>query len=166
MLEGEVVKLDNRYFFYKSDNIATPFLSANNMFSKEECENIIKLGGNDFQESYMEAEKWKNEYRKSSNFSIEHNNNTKWIFERMASIILDANNEWNFEISGFAEKLQLTKYTKGGKYGMHMDSGVQGTPMARKLSIVVQLTDPLEYQGGDLEILCNTGNISATKEQG
>lgn len=73
---------------------------------------------------------------------------------------------WNFEVTGFAENFQLTKYEKGNKYDMHVDAGLYGTPMPRKLSIVVQLSDPNDYEGGELDILCTDGDIEMLRGQG
>lgn len=74
------------------------------------------------------------------------------IFDTIYQYIDSANKnaEWNFDISGM-EDVQLGRYTDGGFYDWHMDTFApdQGN-FQRKLSCVVQLTDPEEYDGGDL----------------
>lgn len=72
---------------------------------------------------------------------------------------------YQFKLSGLPEKIQYTVYTENdkGHYDWHIDMG----PMEvnRKLSVVVQLSDPSEYEGGDLEI--NNGKIvQVEKEKG
>ena len=56
---------------------------------------------------------------------------------------------WNFDLFSFNEHLQFTEYcAPGGKYDSHVDTWFGGP--IRKLSIVVQLSDENEYEGGDL----------------
>ena len=74
------------------------------------------------------------------------------IFDTIYQYIVSANKsaEWNFDISGM-EDVQLGRYTTSGFYDWHMDTFApdEGN-WQRKLSCVVQLTDPNEYEGGDL----------------
>jgi PKHD-type hydroxylase len=58
---------------------------------------------------------------------------------------------YNFNLTGFGEPLQLTNYdnTDNGMYSWHQDFG--GT-VSRKLSLVLQLSDPADYEGGNLEL--------------
>ena len=93
-----------------------------------------------------------------------------WMYSRLAGIIERANGElWDFNISGFWEDCQYTTYKgdkeKGDHYGYHLD--IDGkTGVQRKISIVVQLTDPSEYEGGALEILTTENPFWAGKEKG
>ncbi len=58
---------------------------------------------------------------------------------------------FNFDIFGLYEGFQFTNYkAPSGKYNRHVDKGF-GFPI-RKLSISIQLTDPKEYEGGELYI--------------
>lgn len=74
------------------------------------------------------------------------------IFDTIYNYIVSANANagWNFEITGM-ENVQLGRYTDGGFYDWHMDTFApdEGN-YQRKLSCVVQMTDPDEYEGGDL----------------
>lgn len=48
--------------------------------------------------------------------------------------------------------LQFGEYTTGSKYDWHHDVNWEGTgPYDRKLSLVIQLSDPSQYDGGDFE---------------
>ena len=58
---------------------------------------------------------------------------------------------WNFDIDGI-EPIQLTRYTSGQFYEWHSDEEyITKREYHRKLTCVVQLTDPNEYEGGNLE---------------
>lgn len=75
-----------------------------------------------------------------------------WVLDRLGELIDDANQVYGFDLSGFDEDLQFTSYrTPGAFYTWHQDGLDAGVAM-RKLSIVVQLSDPAEYDGADLEL--------------
>lgn len=60
-------------------------------------------------------------------------------------------NDLEFELSGM-EPLQIFKYEIGDHYDWHTDWSPVNNKK-RKLSITIQLSDPSEYEGGDVEIL-------------
>ena len=64
------------------------------------------------------------------------------------------------------ENLQLTNYndTEKGMYGWHLDYNSKDS--SRKLSMVVQLTDPSEYEGGNLQIKVNNDPVNVRKQRG
>jgi len=58
---------------------------------------------------------------------------------------------WNFDIWGYQDLLQYTKYYgNGGHYDWHADLGPGISN--RKLSCVLQLSTPEEYEGGELQM--------------
>ena len=78
---------------------------------------------------------------------------------------IEANNKlFQLDLYGFTEKLQFTEYEgQGSHYDWHPDIGPNTTK--RKLSIVVQLSDEKDYEGG--ELLINTGQLLIpSKKQG
>lgn len=90
-----------------------------------------------------------------------------WLLDRLQVMIQQANStmRWNFELDGFYEHLQYARYEgeAGGYFDGHYDVGKNPIQASRKLSISIQLTDPVEYEGGDLE-LYNIG--PAPKQKG
>jgi PKHD-type hydroxylase len=74
-------------------------------------------------------------------------------YQKISAIVLSLNEQYfKFDLHGFGENLQFTEYVAPtGKYNSHVDRayGI----VVRKLSIVLQLTDPDTYEGGDLEWL-------------
>ena len=88
---------------------------------------------------------------------------TEGIFNILGNVVSRLNAKcYGFDLVGFGEQLQLTNYDEGkeGMYGWHQDFGGE---VSRKLSVVVQLTDPSEYEGGNLELM--TGNVIKIKKQ-
>ena len=61
--------------------------------------------------------------------------------------------------------MQLTTYLSEnlGTYDWHQDYNAD---ISRKLSIVVQLSNPSDYEGGELEILAHEPKISIQKKRG
>lgn len=125
-------------------------------FTKEECEVIIKLakikGLNDALVRKDNEEKKLNNIRDSKICWLTPDDNMAWVFRRITDITLHLNKLFfNFDLSGINEGLQFTNYkAPSGKYNRHVDKGL-GFPI-RKLSISIQLTDPKEYEGGELYI--------------
>lgn len=79
-----------------------------------------------------------------------------WLRLRIEEKILVANREgFGFHLQpGFTE-IQFTEYhgSAGGHYDWHEDnSAVMKKPMDRKLSFVLQLSDPADYDGGAFEL--------------
>jgi PKHD-type hydroxylase len=85
--------------------------------------------------------------------------NDRWIYKEIHPYIQQANQRagWNFQWD-WTESCQFTIYKKGQYYDWHCDSWdkpykEEGPTKGkiRKLSSTIQLTDPKEYEGGELE---------------
>ena len=77
---------------------------------------------------------------------------SQWIYDRIQRVARALNDQsYQFDLRGFSENLQYTIYngTEGGHYDWHVDHGP--LKVQRKLSISVQLSDPSDYEGCNLE---------------
>lgn len=93
---------------------------------------------------------------------------TAWIFDKLGHVAASLNAQfYRFDLSGFSEALQLTNYdhSEKGMYGWHQDYGGKLRP-SRKLSMVLQLTDPSQYEGGNLQILTGGEPQNVRKQRG
>lgn len=89
-----------------------------------------------------------------------------WIYDKLGEACLQANaNRFKFEVKAFQTELQLANYGTGDFFEWHMDFGA-GNESNRKLSITVQLSDPDEYEGGDLQFMINQNVFTAPREKG
>lgn len=89
--------------------------------------------------------------RRSRTAWIPPDDDSWWIYDKLAAIAARANRRYGFDLTGFGEDLQFTMYDEPGAfYSWHQD-GLDGGVADRKLSIVVQLTDPDDYEGGDIQ---------------
>lgn len=104
------------------------------------------------------------DYRVSEIAWFGENSESSWIYEKLAKYAMQANKEmWNFDIWGYYDSLQYTVYYgDGGHYDWHADLGPGISN--RKLSCVLQLSDPSEYEGGDLQM--NIGSSILTVPKG
>lgn len=90
----------------------------------------------------------------------------EWVYDKLSAACIQANtNRYKFEITGFQTELQLASYGPQQFFEWHMDFGT-GNVSNRKLSISVQLSDPDEYEGGELQFMINQNIFTATKEKG
>ena len=145
-------------------------------FSEEECDKIIELG---MLRSAREASIGhggvgrtdSNVRRSTLRWLDRRDEDLWWMINRIEHAFRFANcNAFQFELSYFKE-IQFTEYNSEdeGKYDWHEDiSWTKNGPSRRKLSIVVQLTDPHAYTGGDLELYARTcgGDDQVPKAKG
>ena len=90
-----------------------------------------------------------------------------WVFETLANVASSLNADYfGLELTGFGEPIQLTNYhaARQGTYVWHQDFGSSG--ISRKLSMVLQLSDPSEYEGGELQLLTRKEPTSVQKKRG
>jgi PKHD-type hydroxylase len=140
---------------------------SNNVFSKEECEKIIKIGKNkNLKTALINDGKEEKKIRASKINWLYPNKETDWIYRRLTDVVILLNKEYfGFKLFGFTEGLQFTKYeAPSGHYTKHIDKMFGRT--IRKLSITVQLSDPKDYEGGELELTFGQKPDIMDKEQG
>jgi len=90
------------------------------------------------------------------------------IFKKIRSKIIEINESvFQFELTDI-EPIQYTRYHMGNFYKMHVDISNELLlgGMCRKLSFSIQLTDPSEYDGGDLLAYTSESPTIACKEKG
>lgn len=81
--------------------------------------------------------------------------NTEWLWQRIAELTAKANYDLFLYDIEFLESISMLVYygSKGGKYDPHRDSSLHGySPKDRKISGIVMLSDPEDYEGGKLKI--------------
>jgi PKHD-type hydroxylase len=134
-------------------------------FSLNECDDIISLSQSYKKESGGTFGGDEGAYRKSVVRWLPPDDRTHWIYHRLKEYASEANEIFSLDVCGFTEFLQFTEYEgKGSKYGSHVDIGPGH--WHRKISIVVQLSDPNDYKGGDFHISTGGENFRPPKERG
>jgi PKHD-type hydroxylase len=139
----------------------------NNAFSKEECQLIINIAKN---KGLITGTTFNDDKKKDvRDFKISWlypSDNIDWVFRRVTDITLNLNEKFfKFDLFGLNEGFLFTNYeAPSGKYGKHVDRGIN-MPV-RKLSISIQLTNPEEYEGGELKLYDGEEETVIYKEQG
>jgi len=133
------------------------FLYFQAVFTLVECKKIVELGKSKILEpSKLRDGSFLAEKRNSSNSWIENDHDSNWIYHRLNSVVEESNREFRYDLSYFGEPLQFTQYETGQYYGWHTDVS-HGSLSIRKLTLVVNLTDPRAYTGGDFQIFSTIG---------
>jgi len=79
------------------------------------------------------------------------NKDWKWLQDKIYQVVKIVNQGvFHFDIERPDKELKLIKYHQGGFYGWHTDFNA-GSCSNRKLVAIVQLTDPSEYEGGEVQ---------------
>jgi PKHD-type hydroxylase len=141
-----------------------------NGFSNDEIKEICKMGEKlpkMVSQVGMNEGTVSKQMRDSTNSWI---NSEGWIADKLENIARNLNGHFfGLDLWGFAESFQYTvyKYKKNQEahYTWHMDCG-PGNGSPRKLSMVLQLSDPSEYEGGDLELFTSANPIITKKQKG
>jgi PKHD-type hydroxylase len=134
-------------------------------FTADECDSIIDIGT---RRGFMNAETGGRSGQERRNSQIRFlmpSGETGWMFRRMASVIEAVNPFFQFDLTVMNEGIQFTRYeSPGSKYDWHSDYGPGMT--TRKLSLTVQLTDPDDYDGGELELNPEGNPLTMDKVRG
>lgn len=128
----------------------------NEQWKKERSTNAELEGGVELEDESL---------RKSSVIAIHPGEAEDWIFQRMSGLVTQANQYYHFDLRGFMEPLQLAQYGIGDFFDWHLDFGI-GESSTRKLSLSIQLSEPEEYEGGDLEFRINNKVVKAPRTAG
>ena len=164
------------YVFAPSPTFGTsehPFATWRDVFTRDEIKAII-----DYAEGIRlvdasvgtRRDKAPIDIRVSKTAWISQTPEISWLYDRLAWVARQINGQfYKFDLYGFFEDLQFTVYEgdEEGHYTWHTDAGPNdnGSP-PRKLSLVVQLTDPTEYEGGTLEVMTSKDPTAVDKEFG
>ena len=131
------------------------------LFSPAQCQDIINMG----HQQKKEEAKVGHKDRKEGNYDTKMRITTiSWIpFKAMPDMyrIIERSmqqvngNHFGYEGVTLTEPAQFTEYPKGGFYDWHMDAEVncQYEPPVRKISMTILLSNPSEFEGGDLEFM-------------
>lgn len=144
----------------------------NNVFNKNEVENICKIG-----ESYQKYDALvygikdnngldTNQRKTTISWIPSNDPENHWIFRKITDAIDFANKtHFNFDLT-MIESLQYSIYNEGDFFEYHLDSGNDSAMGVRKLSFSILLSDPEEYEGGDLNLMFGKNPTVPKKTKG
>ena len=134
--------------------------TTNAIFTPEQCQNIIDMG----HQQKAEEAKIGTAAKDSKHDTKKRITTISWIpfkaLPEMYKIIERAmkqvnGNHFGYDGMQITEMAQFTEYPKGGFYDWHMDAEVncRFEPPVRKISMTILLSNPSEFEGGDLEFM-------------
>lgn len=136
------------------------------VLTKEQCEKVINLGESLLPDTASTFGGVCPDVRDSKVSWIRPSSESEWLFRHMTDVVISLNQQFfRFDLDGFAEGFQFTKYeAPAGKYDAHIDKAYGAS--IRKLSVVLQLSDATDYEGGELCIQTSQTPQPMKKEQG
>lgn len=147
-----------------------------NVLSPEECDLVIQQC---LQKELHEAQvgclgiaNKVDSHRKSKTNFMYYDDNTQWLFKKLCEKASEANAEYfKFDITNISN-LQFTEYDESyqGEFKKHIDVfWINNDPhYHRKLTLILQLSDPETYEGGDFQFygVHNYPNPSYLRQRG
>ncbi|NIY73940.1 2OG-Fe(II) oxygenase [Marivivens donghaensis] len=145
-------------------------LNISAMFSTSECDEIIRLAMAEGPREAGLVRGRQNESIRTARISwLDETGDAAWVFDRVMATVASANREhFGFDLTEFAERSQVAIYeaNNDSHFDWHSDIGAGTFAEKRKLTLVAQLSDAADYQGGLLE-LNGTGQVeTAATERG
>ena len=131
------------------------------IFSPSRCQDIINIGQ---QQKAEEAKVGHSDVKEGKYDTKKRITTISWIpfkaLPEMYKIIERTmkqvnGNHFGYDGMQITEPAQFTEYPKGGFYDWHTDAeaNCQYEPPVRKISMTILLSDPSEFEGGDLEFM-------------
>jgi PKHD-type hydroxylase len=169
--------MEHRMFYPAEQEMIPDMIFTEQFLSPEECEYISKYmleqpldfatignGGNDTFHQNLQYRTVRSGYLSDSEFG--------WVYERLRNELVKINRDFfRFDLTGLLEAIQFLSYDTGsddipdGHYDWHQDYG-GGYSSLRKISCIVQLSDPTTYDGCALNTFTNCQKEVPNKKQG
>lgn len=92
-----------------------------------------------------------------------------WAMDKMVALVGQANRDhFGLDLTDFGESAQIARYAadRSGHFDWHADIGAGTWAARRKLTIVVQLSEPADYEGGALELWPASATATAPRARG
>jgi PKHD-type hydroxylase len=144
-----------------------PFAWWEGAFTEQELDWLQQKAREASGSAYIGSGEVSDAIRRSELNWLHKDSDCAWVFEKLAFVASTLNADYfNFELTGFGEPLQLTNYdaARQGTYKWHQDFGSSGA--SRKLSLVLQLSNPNDYEGGELQLLTSGQPTTIDKKRG
>lgn len=139
-------------------------------FSPAECERLLAVVAEaPANDARLVGRQTDHNQRRASLVWVEDLDEVDWVMDRIVTLVAEANRTvFDFSLTEFAESAQVASYDAdvGGHFDWHSDIGDGRLAGRRKLTMVVQLSDPASYEGGMLEIMPSGHVIAASTARG
>ncbi|WP_146590103.1 2OG-Fe(II) oxygenase [Puniceibacterium confluentis] len=139
-------------------------------FSEAECDQIVALARDTApSDAGLVGQQRDHNLRRADLVWVDDIPGTGWIMDRIIDVVRVANrDQYRFDLSDFSESPQIARYgaEREGHFDWHADIGDGPVAARRKLTMVVQLSQDADYDGGVLEIMPSANVIAAPRGRG
>ena len=138
-------------FANKTASLDIVSINKSSLFSKEECEQILNSS---IEELWLPAKVIGDGKLHVGRLQKVRGDLTGFPFMNIRSVTKKANDEiYDFNLLGIIDQdfPQVFKYSEKEYYNWHFDLNIMMP--SRKITFIINLTDPAEYQGGAIEFL-------------
>ena len=148
----------------------TPFHLIPQALSVAECESLIALCQTaPMKDAGLVRQTTAHQIRRAELSWLDDLPQASWVIDRMMRLVAQANREaFGFDLTEFAESPQVARYgaEREGHFDWHSDIGAGALAAKRKLTIVVQLSEPQDYENGTLELQPDSNIRQAPRDRG
>lgn len=148
----------------------TPYLTLPDALSADDCDRLIALvQTHHLKDAGLVRGTTAHSIRRAEIAWLDDIGQASWVMDRMITLVAKANRDaFGFDLSDFGESPQVARYTaeREGHFDWHSDIGAGNWAAKRKLTIVVQLSDPIAYEGGTLELRPDSNITEAPRTRG
>jgi len=127
------------------------------LLNEDQCKGLVeRYGEGAGLPGRVAGEKLDKGKRSATVFTVPQDGDSEWLYKLVAERVAGYNQfGYDFDVSGIYTEFQLVKYSEGDHYDWHLDIG-PGIAAHRKLSVVIQLSNPADYEGGELVVNAGT----------
>lgn len=134
-------------------------------FSPEECARISALSDSaPAKDAGLVRNATDHNLRRAELVWLDEVAGSDWVMDRIIALVRDANRQvFGYDLTDFSESAQVARYgaDREGHFDWHSDIGDGRLASKRKLTMVVQLSEPSAYTGGALELMPGSGIVTA-----
>ncbi|MHC0053712.1 2OG-Fe(II) oxygenase [Actibacterium sp. D379-3] len=139
-------------------------------FTPDECERIVTLSrGGRMDDAGLVGGVANHNLRRADIAWLDERDGAGWVMDRIIAVVAEANRKsFGFDLREFAESAQVACYdgARQGHFSWHSDIGDGPVARKRKLTMVVQLSQPGGYDGGVLELMPDSHIHAANRNCG
>lgn len=146
------------------------FLTLPDALSPDDCDRVIALvQAAQMKDAGLVRGQTAHQIRRADIAWLDDIPDAAWVMDRMIGLVAKGNREgFGFDLTDFGESAQVARYgaERQGHFDWHSDIGNGTWAAKRKLTVVVQLSDPADYDGGALEIWPDSNVATAPRARG
>ncbi len=139
-------------------------------FSEGECARLVGLASEvETADAGLVGQQRDHNLRRADLVWLDNLPEADWVMPHIVDLVLQANREvFRYDLDGFDESAQIARYgaEREGHFGWHSDIGDGRLAARRKLTMVIQLSEPSAYTGGTLEIMPSANSDAAPRRRG